>query len=86
MKRLIVVTAALLASALSAQAAVKKHTWVVNGRACHETVITGKSNATRYALGIFSGQIPLPQKGCYPRDRDNEGSESDEVNRRLYGY
>jgi len=85
MKRVIVVTAALLASALSAHAAVKKHTWVVNGRACHETVITGKSDATRYVLGIFSGQIPLPRmdqiRRCAPRTPDNYNS--DEVNRNL---
>jgi hypothetical protein len=86
MKRIIVVTAALLASALSAHAApVKKHLRVVNGRPCHTIVVT-EANAVSYALGIFGGQIPLPQKECYPRGRDNESSESDEVNRRLYGY
>ena len=85
MKRTIVVTAALLASALSAHAApVKKHLRVVNGPACHKIVVT-KDNAVSYALGIASGQIPLPQmdelRRCYPRTRDNEGS--DEVNRNL---
>src|ERR1700689_3689625 len=41
MKRIIVVTAALLASALSAHAApVKQPLRVVNGRACHEIVLT----------------------------------------------
>jgi len=40
MKRVIVVTAVLLASALSAHAApVKKHLRVVNGRSCHEILI-----------------------------------------------
>ena len=79
MKRVVVVTAALLASAVSAHAAPVKHTWVVNGRACHEIVVTKQSDAIRYALGIFSGQIPLPQmdeiRRCYPRTRDNEGSD-----------
>jgi hypothetical protein len=85
MKRTIVVTVALLASALSAHAApVKKHLRVANGRACHRIVVT-KDNAVSYALGIASGQIPLPQmdelRRCYPRTRDNAGS--DEVNRNL---
>jgi hypothetical protein len=71
MKRIIVVTAALLASALSAHAApVKKHLRVVNGRPCHEIVLT-KNDAVRYALGIASGQSPLPQwdeiRRCAPR-------------------
>jgi hypothetical protein len=84
-KRTIVVTAALLASALSAHTApVKKHLRVVNGGPCHKIVVT-KDNAVSYALGIASGQIPLPQmdelRRCYPRTRDNEGS--DEVNRNL---
>ena len=70
MKRAIVVTAALLASALSAHAApVKKHPRVVNGRACHRIVVAG-DDAVRYALGIASGQIPLPPMAefqrCYP--------------------
>jgi hypothetical protein len=65
---------------LSAHAApVKKHLRVVNGRACHEIVITNKQDAVRYALGIFSGQIPLPQmdelRRCYPRTPDNENSD-----------
>jgi hypothetical protein len=86
MKRVIVVTAALLASALSAHAApVKKRTWFANGRACHEIVITKQSDAIRYALGIYSGQIPLPQmdeiRRCAPRTRDD--ANSDEVNRNL---
>jgi len=86
MKRAVVVTVALLASALSAHAApVKKHLRVVNGGACHKIVITTKDEAVRYALGIASGQIPLPQmdelRRCYPRTRDNAGS--DEVNRNL---
>jgi hypothetical protein len=82
MKRIIFVTAALLASALSAHAApVKKHPRVVNARACHTIVVTD-DNAVSYALGIFSGQIPLPQKECYPRGPDNSGSEH--LNRMLY--
>jgi hypothetical protein len=84
-KRTIVVIAALLASALSVHAApVQKHLQVVNGRPCHKILLTG-DNAVSYALGIASGQIPLPQmdelRRCYPRTRDNEGS--DEVNRNL---
>jgi len=71
-KRVIVVTAALLASALSAHAApVKKHLRVVNGRACHEILLTG-DNAVNYALGIASGQIALPSvprmKQCFTRE------------------
>lgn len=70
-KRVIVVTAALLASALSAHAApVKKHMRVVHGRACHEIVLT-KNDAVRYALGVASGESPLPQwdeiRRCAPR-------------------
>jgi hypothetical protein len=70
-KRVIVLSAALLASALSAHAApVKKHLRVVNGRACHEIVLT-KNDAVRYALGIASGESPLPQwdeiRRCAPR-------------------
>ena len=85
MKRVIVVTAALLASVLSAHAApVKKHLRVANGRACHEIVLT-KNDAVRYALGVASGESPLPQwdeiRRCAPRTRDNENS--DEVNRNL---
>jgi hypothetical protein len=72
MKRIIVVTTALLASALSAHAAsVKKHPRVVNARACHETVLTGDA-AVNYALGIASGQIALPSvarmKQCFTRE------------------
>jgi hypothetical protein len=49
MKRVIVVAAVLLASVLSAHAApVKKHLRVVNGRSCHEILIT-KDNAMSYA-------------------------------------
>ena len=60
MKRIIVVTAVLLASALGANATpVSKHLRVVNRSACHETLIT-RDNAMNYALGIFSGAIPLP--------------------------
>jgi hypothetical protein len=75
-KRVIVVTAALLASALSAHAApVKKHLRVVNGRACHEIVLT-KNEAVRYALGIASGQSSLPQwdeiRRCAPRVSNEE--------------
>ena len=85
MKPTILVTAALLANALSAHAApVKKHLQAANGRPCHKIVVTG-NEAVNYALGIASGQIPLPQmdelRRCYPRTRDNEGS--DEVNRNL---
>jgi hypothetical protein len=85
MKRTFVVAVALMAGALSAHAApVKKHLRVVNGPPCHRIVVT-KDNAVSYALGIASGQIPLPQmdelRRCYPRTRDNEGS--DEVNRNL---
>lgn len=72
MKRVIVVTAVLLASALSAHAApVKKHLRVVNGSACHETLIT-RDNAMSYALGTFSGAIPLPSvarmQQCFTRE------------------
>jgi hypothetical protein len=86
MKLAMVVAAALLASALSAHAApVKKHPRVVNGRSCHKIVITKQNDAMRYALALYSGQIPLPQmdefRRCYPRTRDNAGS--DEVNRNL---
>jgi hypothetical protein len=85
MKRTIVVTVALLASALSAHAApVQKHLRDVNGRSCHRIFLTG-DNAVNYALGIASGQVTLPSmdefRRCYPRTRDNEGS--DEVNRNL---
>jgi hypothetical protein len=82
MKRAIVVAAVLLASALSAHAApVKKHVRVVNGRACHEIVVTD-ANAVAYGLGIFSGQIPLPRRECYPQGKTNEGSEH--LNRMIY--
>ena len=69
MKRAIVVTAALLASALSAHAApIKKHVRVAHGRACHETVLKG-NDAVNYALGIASGTIALPSvarmKQCF---------------------
>ena len=75
-KRVIVLSAALLASALSAHAApVKKHLRVVNGRACHEIVLT-KNDAVRYALGIASGQSALPQwdeiRRCAPRVSNEE--------------
>ena len=71
MKRVIVVAAVLLASALSAYAApVKKHLRIVNGRPCHEVLIT-KDNAMSYAWGIYSGTIPLPSvsrmQQCYTR-------------------
>jgi len=83
MKRVIVVTAALLASALSAHAgSVNKRQRVVNGRACHRIVITEESDAIGYAFG----QIQLPSwdeiRRCYPRGRDNGGS--DHLNRMLY--
>jgi hypothetical protein len=86
MKRTIVVAVALLASALSAHAApVQKHLRVVNGSSCHRIVLTNKADAVAYALGMYSGQISLPRmddyRRCYPRTRDNEGS--DEVNRNL---
>jgi hypothetical protein len=69
MKRTIVITAALLASALSAHAApVKKHLRVVHAPACHDTVLMG-DNAVRYALGIFGGTMPLPLKECFTRAR-----------------
>jgi hypothetical protein len=85
-KRTIVVTVALLAGALGAQAApVQKHLRVVNGSSCHRIVITNKADTVAYALGMYSGQIALPRmddyRRCYPRTRDNEGS--DEVNRNL---
>jgi hypothetical protein len=72
MKRVIVVTAALLASALGAHAApANKHLRVANGRACHETVLTG-ADAVNYALGIASGTIALPSvarmRQCYTRE------------------
>jgi hypothetical protein len=71
MKPTIVVTAALLASALSAHATpVKKHPRVVNERPCHKVLLTG-DDAVRYAMGVASGQIALPQmdeiRRCYPR-------------------
>ena len=71
MKRVIVVAAVLLASAQSAYAApVKKHVRVVNGRPCHEILIT-KDNAISYAWRIYSGTIPLPSvsrmQQCYTR-------------------
>jgi len=71
MKRTIVVTAALLASALSAHAApVKKHLRVANARACHEVVL-GRDAAVNYALGLASGQTSWPQwdaiRRCAPR-------------------
>jgi hypothetical protein len=71
MKRTIVVTVALLATALSAHAASpKKHLRVANGRACHEVVLS-KNDAVNYALGIASGQSALPQwdaiRRCAPR-------------------
>jgi len=86
MKRTIVVIAALLASALSAHAApAKKHPRVVNGRACHEILIT-KDNAMSYVWGIASGTIPLPSvarmQQCYTREsaeafaRDNPHPEA----------
>jgi hypothetical protein len=67
MKLTIVVTAALLASTLSAHAApVKKHLRVVNGRSCgHEILLTGDA-AVSYALGLGSGTIPMPRIHCYP--------------------
>jgi hypothetical protein len=85
MKRAIVVTAVLLASALSAHAApVKKHLRVANGRACHEIVLT-KNEAVSWALGIAGGQIPLPSvarmKQCFTPEsqeayaRDNPHAE-----------
>jgi hypothetical protein len=85
MKRTIIVTAALLASALSAHAApVQKHLQIANGPPCHKIFLTG-DNAVNYAMGIASGQIAVPRmdefRRCYPRTRDNEGS--DEVNRNL---
>ena len=72
MTRVIVVTAVLLASALSAHAApVKKHLPVVDGRSCHEIVL-GKDDAVSYALGIASGAISLPSvprmKQCFTRE------------------
>ena len=71
MKRVIAVAALFLASALSAHAATtKNHLRVVNGRACHEILIT-KDNALSYAWGIYSGTIPLPSvvrmQQCYTR-------------------
>jgi hypothetical protein len=85
MKRVIAVAAVLLASALSAHAApVKKHLRAVNGRACHEILIT-KDNAMSYVWGIPSGTIPLPSvqrmQQCYTREspeayaRDNPHPE-----------
>ena len=72
MTRVIVVTAVLLASVLSAHAApVKKHLPVVNRRACHEIVL-GKDDAVSYALGIASGTTALPSvprmKQCFTRE------------------
>jgi hypothetical protein len=76
MKRAIVVAVALLASALSAQAApVKAQVRVAYGAACHETVLTGQ-NAVNYAMGIASGQIALPSmdtiRRCAPRVSNEE--------------
>jgi hypothetical protein len=86
MKRVIVVTAVLLASALSAHAApLKKHLRVANGRACHEVVLK-KNEAVSWAFGIASGQFPLPSvarmKQCYTEEsaeqyaRDNPHPEA----------
>ncbi len=86
MKRVVVVAAVLLASALSAHAApVKKHLRVVNGRSCHEVVVKG-ADAVNYAMGIASGAIPLPSvarmRQCYTREsaeafaRDNPHPEA----------
>jgi hypothetical protein len=67
MKLTIVVAAALLASALSAHAApVKKHLRVVNGRSCHDTLLTGDA-AVNYALAIGTGTMPLPRLECFRR-------------------
>jgi len=85
-KRVIVVTAALLASALSAHAApAKKHLRVVNGRACHEILIT-RDNSMSYVWGIYGGTIPLPSvqrmRQCYTQEsadafaRDNPHAEA----------
>jgi hypothetical protein len=85
-KRIIVVTAVLLASPLSAHAApVKKHLRVANGRACHEILIT-RDNAMSYVWGIYSGAIPLPSvqrmRQCYTEEsadafaRDNPHPEA----------
>jgi hypothetical protein len=80
MKRVIVVTAALLASALCAHAApANKRLRGVNGCPYHKIVITKQSDAIRYALGIYSGQIPMMRmddiRRCYPRGPDNENSD-----------
>jgi hypothetical protein len=85
MKRAIVVTAVLLASALSAHAApLKKHPRVAHGRACHEVVLN-RNEAVNWAFGIASGQVPLPSmaqmRRCYTEEsaeqyeRDNPHSE-----------
>jgi hypothetical protein len=75
-RHVIVVTVALLASALSAHAApVKKHLRVANGRACHEVVLN-RNDAVRYALGVAGGTMPLPQwdeiRRCAPRVSNSE--------------
>jgi hypothetical protein len=76
MKRAIVVTVALLASALSAHAApAKKHVRVAHGAACHETVL-GRDAAIAYAMGIASGQSAIPSmdtvRRCAPRVSNEE--------------
>lgn len=78
MKRIIVVAAALLATALSTHAApVKKYSRVVHGRVCHEIALT-KNDVVAYALGIASGQNPFPQMErliqCAPRSRQAASS------------
>jgi hypothetical protein len=86
MKRVIVITAVLLASALSAHAApAKKHPRVANGRACHEILIT-RDNAMGYVWGIYSGTNPWPSvqrmQQCYTEEsadafaRDNPHPEA----------
>jgi hypothetical protein len=67
MKRVIVVTAALLASALSAHAApVQKHLRVVNGPQCHATTIPMGPQVPVALYQDSTGQWRIRTE-CYPR-------------------
>ena len=85
MKRTIVVTAVLLASALSAHAGpVTKHRRIASGHACHQTVLWG-ADAVRAGIGMATGAIPMPRKDCpssYTRGRESERAW-DDYNRNM---
>jgi hypothetical protein len=84
-KRTIVATAVLLASALSAYAGpVTKHRRVASGHACHQTVLWG-ADAVRAGLGMATGAIPMPRKDCpssYTSGRESERAW-DDYNRNM---